>query len=78
MVVEGAEQRVECHAQQGVFGSEGWMVSGSALRRGKKCELGIIVGTKIYLLAKGFLLITVNKFLLFYGVTMFAWCLSGN
>lgn len=40
MVVEGAEQREECHAQQGVFGSEGWMVSGSALRRGKKCELG--------------------------------------
>ena len=44
----------------------------------KKCELGITVGIKIYLLAKGFLLITLNEFLLFYGVTMFAWCLSGN
>ena len=32
----------------------------------KKCELGIIARIKIYLLAKGFLLITVNKFLLLF------------
>lgn len=41
MVVEGAEQRVECYTQQGGSGfrrKDGWF--GECLRRGKKCELG--------------------------------------
>lgn len=38
---EGAEQRGECRAQQGPFGSEESMDGcRSSLRRGKKCGLG--------------------------------------